>query len=344
MNRDSNYHRVGDWSAEVKYRVDSVRSVRMAMINLAYALAHEPGRRGYLLLVDAKITERRLREEWQNSESVLRGEILHRVTICLAHHGQYSGIPHDPPRELWPLFDEFLREASGGALRPSGKTDYAFVVQKVLLHHWLLSGEPVTAEWLARAAGCSYLTVSRVIKRLGSLVERTSDRRITLRFFPREQFARLIAIQEKARSTVRFADRSGQPRALDANLGRLHRMNLAHVAVGGVPAAKHYLPELDLVGTPRLDVSVHCHERPFDLAFVRELDPALKREDDPLRPAHLAVHAVRHADPLFTAREGGLWWADPLECLFDLNEAHLDLQAEQLLDALKKKVLSPHAG
>ena len=101
--------------------------------------------------------------------------------------------------------------------------------------------------------------------------------------------------------------------------------------------AKHYDPELDIVGAPRLDLSLHSPGRKLDLDFIKRLDPALKQVADPLAPASVAVHAVRHADPLFTPREGGLTWADPVECLFDLHEVRLDIQAAQFLEALQRQ-------
>ena len=73
----------------------------------------------------------------------------------------------------------------------------------------------------------------------------------------------------------------------------------------------------------------------MNLDFMKALDPALKPVTDPLQPATLVIHAVRHADPLFAPREGGLAWSDPVECLLDLHEAKLDMQAGQFSDYLK---------
>jgi len=88
---------------------------------------------------------------------------------------------------------------------------------------------------------------------------------------------------------------------------------------------------------PRLDVSLHSPGKRLDLEFIGRLDPALKRVEDPCAPANVVVHAVRHADPQSTPRKDGLAWADPLECLFDLYEARLDMQAGQFLEALQRQ-------
>jgi hypothetical protein len=46
---------------------------------------------------------------------------------------------------------------------------------------------------------------------------------------------------------------------------------------------------------------------------------------------------MRQADAQFIPRDGGLAWADPVECLFDLHEARLEMQAAQFLEALQRK-------
>ena len=102
-----------------------------------------------------------------------------------------------------------------------------------------------------------------------------------------------------------------------------------------MPGAKHHYPNLDLVGTPRLDLSLHSPGKRMNLDFLENLDPALKRVEDPRAPANVVVHAVHQADAQFSPRAGGLAWADPLECLFDLYDARLEMQATQFLEALQ---------
>jgi hypothetical protein len=108
----------------------------------------------------------------------------------------------------------------------------------------------------------------------------------------------------------------------------LHRPDLA---VGGVWGAKHYHPDLDLVGSPRLDISLHCPAKGVDLSFVERLDPALEKTTRRDESAALAVHIVRRAVSFFHPGEGGIVWADPVECLLDLHEARLESQAREFL-------------
>lgn len=323
---------VGDALIEVKFGVDALRTLRTSLMQVAYPVGEDPAARGYVVLVDSSISEERLRHEWDRAAAVLRPDVLHRLTICLQNSDRMVGIPSDPDAETQGILAEVAQAEQGR--KHTTRTDYSFVIQKLLLHRWLTNPEPVTSEWLGRTAGCSYPSVARALSSLGSLVERTSGRRVTLRWFPADDFARLAATANRARSTVRFADRSGQSRSAEYHLHRLDRLNPPGLALGGVLGAKHYDPDLDLVGAPRLDLSLHCPGKKLNLDFIKRLDPALKQVDDPLAPANVVVHAVRHADPLFTPRDGGLAWPDPVECLFDLHEARLDQQASQFLETL----------
>jgi hypothetical protein len=334
--------RVGNAFIDVKFRVDALRTIRASLMQVAYAVGASPHHQGYVVLVDAPITAESLREEWKRTATILRDDVLRRLTLCLQHEGRFIGIPRDPDANMQRVLAEVVGKERAQA--NTTRTDYSFVILKLLLHHWLMGGEPVTAEWLARTAGCSYPAVARALRGLGSLLERRSDRRVALRWFPKEEFARLLANSDRARSTVRFADQSPQPRSVESHLRRLQKLRPTGLALGGVLGAKHYFPELDLVGVPRLDLSLHCPRRRMNLDFVAKLDPALKQISDPLQPAALVVHAVRHADSLFTPRPEGLAWADPVECLLDLYEARLEPQASQFLEALqrqRKKKIGP---
>lgn len=328
---------VGQRLVEVKIGVAGLRNVRLGLMQLAYALTERPGFEGYLILSDVEVTWERLEIEWQKATAVLRHEPLARMVLCIEAKGQIRGIPRTPD----PMTQRILLDAleAQRAKHPPRQTrsDASFVVLKVLLHHWLTNGEFVTANWLARTAGYSYPTVANVLNRLGSLVERSSNRRLRLRWFPPEEWGRLISLSDHARSTLRFADRSGQPRSPEAHLVRLEKINPPGVAVGGVFGAKHYLPDLDIVGTSRLDISAWSHNLHTNSELVRRLDPALQPVHDPREPASVVIHTVYHADPLFESRAGGLHWADPVECALDLHDARLDQQGGQFLHALMQR-------
>jgi hypothetical protein len=326
----------GDTMVEVKIAVTDLRAVRIGLMQLAYGMARQPSSRGLLVLADVSVPSDRLREEWQRTMAILRPDLNERISLCILEGNRFVGLPRDPDAKMQKiLFKVVADERSHGRSRPS-RGDASFVVLKILVHHWLTDGRPVTTDWLGRTAGYSYPTVAGALAGLGSLIERQSNRRLRLRYFPREQFARFAALADRARETVRFADRSPQPRTPEMHVRRLEKLNPRNVAIGGVLGAAHYFPKLDLVGVPRLDLSEHGSGRRLDLGFIEKLDPALKRVNDPLEPATVVVHQLRHATSLFESREGGLHWADPVECLLDLHEARLDAQATQFLKALER--------
>ncbi|MEI8064759.1 MAG: hypothetical protein WCH84_11930, partial [Verrucomicrobiota bacterium] len=246
--------RVGNALVEVKFGVDALRTLRTSLMQVAYPVGEDPASRGYVVLADSPITMERLRDEWQRAATFLRDDVLRRLTICLQREDRIMGIPHDPDAATQRMLLEVIEAERGKT--STARTDYSFVILKLLIHCWLTTGEPVSADWLARTAGCSYPAVARALRSLGSLLERRSGRSVVLRWFPKEEFARLLAIADRARSTVRFADRSGQPRSTESHLRRLEKLNPPGLAIGGVLGAKHHFSDLDLVGTPRLDLSL----------------------------------------------------------------------------------------
>ncbi len=329
-------HPSGHAVAEVKFSVDAIRTVWAALLDLAFALGQYPEAHGFLVLVDPTVTLHRLREDWRSIHSVIRSDMLARITICVVTEGEsFECFPQDPSAEWRTWLAEVVRGERAAMARHRGRPDFAFVLQKLLLYQSLVLRKPVTVSWLSQTAGCSYPTVAKALDGLGSLVERTSDRHVCLRFLPDQDLTSLLGRAEKARSTVRYADRSGQPRSPEMHLSRLEKLGVQGLGVGGAFAARHYLPTLDLIGSPRLDLSVHDLSEAADARFINQLDPALEPEYDRRKPANVVVHFIRHADPLLAPREQGLLWVDPIECLFDLHEAHLEAQATEFMNALR---------
>ena len=155
-----------------------------------------------------------------------------------------------------------------------------------------------------------------------------------LKSFPRGEWARLLAVSDQVRSTACFVDTSGQPRSLERLMRQLQELKRADIAVGGVYGAKHYHPELDLVGSPRLDLTMHCPHEMRDLSFVKRLDPGLETIEGPGKPARLVVHVLRRKESFFKRGADGSLLADPVECLLDLHEARLEPQALEFLNML----------
>jgi len=75
--------RVGNALIEVKFGVDSLRTIRTSLMQVAYPLSEDPGFEGYVVLVDSPITMERVRDEWQRATTILRDDVIRRLTICL---------------------------------------------------------------------------------------------------------------------------------------------------------------------------------------------------------------------------------------------------------------------
>jgi hypothetical protein len=332
------YEPDGQWQdvgVEVKFQTHGFRDLRASLLQRAYWLTSNPKSRGVLVLVGSRITEEGLQEEWRLAEKVLHPDVVNRLTVAVGRDKQYIGLPSDLGDDFCTWLDQLILEQSH-----KGKPrDSFYAIFQILLHQWLLAQGPTTSAWLMETAGCSYPTVRDALRRLDHYLLRHSDRRVELRYFPKDEWARLLAVSDHVRSTARLADRSGQPRSPESHIRRLEKLNISNLAVGGVIGTKHYYPNLDLVGTPRLDLSLHCPGRNLDLSFIEKLDPALKKVEDPLQPVTVAVHAVRRKDSFFEPGAGALSWADPVECLLDLHEARLESQAVDFLRALESRRL-----
>jgi hypothetical protein len=310
------------------------RRLRTALIEMARVATADNVRRVILVLEEPTITESRLHEEWKGAASVLRPELFARLSVAIRQSGKWTGIPVPPaPGELSVLDEILLHELSRRPAMASRSSEAHHEILRILIHQWLLGKGPIAVSSLMEISGTSHPTVSRSLERFDHYLKRHSDRSVELRSFPREEWARLLAVSDEVRGTVRFADRSGQARSPDSLLRRLRQLQHQDIAVGGVLGAKHYQPSFDLIGNPRLDLSLHSGRKPADLSFVERLDPGLektvRRDESPT----LVIHTIRRAESLFQPGEDGLPWADPVECLLDLHEAHLESQALEFLNS-----------
>lgn len=333
---------VGDALVEVKIGLDSRRTLSGALMKMAYLLGEKPSFRGFLVLVDSAITLTRLREEWARAALVLRPEIQQRLHICLYQPDTIQGVPTEPDAEMQRIIREVVSRVCGVAssLHHPRSAKPFYDILRILINQWIKRAGPLTSRWLGEAAGCTYPTVASSLEKLEKYLIRHSDRRVELKAFPRDEWFRLVANADKVRQTLRFADHSGQPRSVDSLVSRLQKLHLEGVAVAGVLGARRLHPGLDLIGTPRLDLTLHCRARQPDIGFLRQLDPALKPAGSE-EPARLVIHLLRYPHRFSETDADGILWADPVECLLDLHEMRLESQALEFLQALTPKAVTP---
>jgi hypothetical protein len=319
---------------EVLVETKDARRLRTALMEMARVANADKVRRMLLVLEEPTITESRLHEEWKGAASVLRPELFARLSMAIRQSGKWTGIPVAPaPGELSLLDEILLHELSRRPASASRSSEAHHEILRILIHQWLLGKGPITVSSLMKISGTSHPTVQRSLERFDHYLKRHSDRSVELRSFPREEWARLLAVSDEVRGTVRFADRSGQARSPESLLRRLRQLQRQDIAVGGVLGAKYYQPLLDLVGNPRLDISIHSGRKTADLSFVERLDPGLEKTVRRDESPNLVIHTIRRAESLFQPGEDGLPWADPVECLLDLHAARLESQALEFLNS-----------
>jgi hypothetical protein len=330
--------RLGDTLVEVRADLHSFRNLRAALLQLAYRLSAATGDRGVLVLVDPRITEAALKKEWGLIERTLHPAILRRLALAVRRDSQVAAIAGTLDPALAKRLLSSVDEEAGSRPYRAPQSSSPDAVLQVLLAQWFLRKGPMTTRWIMRAAGCSYPTAASALRRLGHVIRRYPDRRFQLWGFPAEEWQRVVANRERAHPTLHYADRSGQPRGAESLLRRARKLGRGDLAVGGVIAARHYYPDLDLRGTPRLDLTLHCPDGRANLAFVEQIDPALERTAGKDEHAALAIHVLRRQASLFEPSAEGLPWADPASTLLDLHDARLEQQAKGLLEHLVASV------
>lgn len=322
------------WILERKTALRSTATLRDAILSLAQQSVQEPGVDVVLQLVRPAISDETLRHQWGTALAALRDEVAARMCLLVerAPEGWSAGNP------LNDRIREEIRESTVDDVRRAPdrapRRDLDAQIVLVLLERLLRGMEPARIEWIRETVGCSYPTVNKALERLRPYLLRTSSRSAGLMRFPYPEWHLLALRSERIRSTHAYADRSGKPRSASALLERLRRMDRPDIGIGGAEGARHYDPRLNLIGLPRLDVSLHCPDEWPDVEFVRQLDPGLKPVADATEPASLVVHLVRRSDPLFEKDAEGRVWAGPAECLWDLGEMRLDDQATWFISRL----------
>jgi hypothetical protein len=328
---------------QIKTNLRSISALRAELISLALLLQANPEAKATLVLIDPQISSQRLELEFEAIRRSLHPGIAERLDLAFFRDETWKGLPKPPSKALLKRVSGMQAIPRGHGLR-LGRPDHIAEVTKLLILHRLRKPDNITRDGegfvtrteLMRTIGCSYPTVAGALKRLGRSITQRSDRSVALNRFPEKTWAEIVLASERSRHTLRFADRSGQVRSPSSLLRRLNDLDTPPLGLAGTLGARHWYPDLDLHGDPRLDISMHCPGDHMDLNFVEKLDPALKREEDTTAPASLVIHAIRRKEPYFTQSDEGLSIADPVECMLDLHELRLEPQADSLYRFLER--------
>ena len=334
---------------DVKERPQGLRGLYAGVMQLALAVEKEPSLKWACLVVNtAGLSLDRIGSEWKNILQLFRDDISRRLAlVALGVQNSWTEPPHEP--FINQIRSAFLRSAHRAAqervvrTRPVAGQRY-FEIVKVLLNRWLRNEGLISIGQLAKEVGCTYPTIRVALRRLESkkCLNRQSGRLVQLTRFPQEPWREMVALAPSMRRSLRFVDKSGEKPNPNRLLDRLKKMNPKRVALGGVVAARHWNPEFDLHGTPRLDLVVHAPNGAADLRFLNRLDPALKQTDDPDDSPAIVIHPLIRSAAMFTeSKPNELAIADPVETVLDLQELGLAQQANQLLAHFRKEIRQP---
>lgn len=315
-----------------------IRELRSRLAGLGTHLArnHRVAEACLLLRVE-RLTEERLRNEWNDLIAILRPAIARRLALIAVGPDLQVCLPKRTP-ELGALADA-AGEILEPPVRPGGSTlpKYYDILQ-VLLIRWLLGQGPISRKELGEVTGCTYPTIAKAVRRLPQHVLRLhSNRSLDFTDFPLRAWDELRVRSGSERGTLWFMDGTGRDADPQWLLKRLQRMKPPHVALGGVLAGEHWDPHFNLIGIPRLDISIHAAHG-CDLSFLRALDPALQ----PARPGEvgpvLVIHPIRRPVSLFAEDpKGGLPFADPIETLLDVCEMRYAEQADEMVEHFRRQ-------
>lgn len=335
-----------DWLIEIRSG-SSLRDLRSTVLQMGYALlsSREPQLRGLIVLQDSRISASKVAQEREMMQRLFRPEVVQRIEFVRVDSSKDPG--------EWPLPAELrhadflallfglVEKGTAAAVRgytsaPGAGRDAVF---ERLIQTWLQHKPPESTTQIVSAAGVSYPTAAGVIKSLEQqdVIERGPGRAIQLKRFPWSEWRNWLARSSDTRKTVHYVSTTGLPRPYLQMVSRLQDMQRSDVAISGVLGAQHYVPEVNIVGTPRLDLVVAGQPGSFTDSDVRRLDASLDPRSSESRQSHVAVHFIgKRMDPGFEMSDGHQY-ASPGQCLADFYELGLDGQAQEIIQQLVER-------
>ena len=330
--------------ATVKHGLRGTRDLSALMFQLSRELNESEGIvRAYLVLKNPGMSLARQNAEWGAGLDLLRPALAGRLALIRIEETGTHVTPEGPETRaaaaaLYPLIGE--TRAQAGKHKSLGSPRSFFDVLKVLVHAWLLRDGPLSIREIEkRTMQMSYPTVAEAVRKLEERGEalRSRDRSVTLDGFPQKSWGELIANADSYRMTTRYADSSGRTPDPDHLVKVLKANPVRRVAIGGVAAARHLYPGLDLVGSPRLDLVSWTGDQPIPQEIARALDVALVPATSGSTVA-LAIHVLLRPDPRFSPDASSrIQFADPVETLLDLYDLRLVDQAESFVKHMRSK-------
>ncbi len=312
------------------------RDLHAAAVALAIHVSAAPGSAMVVLASRfPRMTRARILDEWRLLTAVLRPDVVAKLGL-MAFATDGSLVQPDDPwlmQNLQTVAAELPigRDAQRSEAQSVAWTSKTFSVWRTLLDAWLMAERSLQVAQLCERSGCSHPTVRAVVdsmKRNGEVrIER--DRSVSLTALPRQSLDEVVVNLERLRHTRRYVDATGLPGNPERLLRRLLARHPTGVMVGGVAAARHYMPAFDLNGLPRLDVSL----APSSTLLVADLDPALAIAGPAASPVLVVHQTVAATQSAFSEPT----YADASEVFLDLLELQLNEQAVDFAATLRRQ-------
>lgn len=304
-------------------RLRNTRDLRAEVVSLAAELVgtRTPGR---LTIRDSAISASTVRGEWDRLLRALDPGIRSRMRLDIerssTHYDAKHAIPIDRP-------------------------NYRFEVLRLLLGAGLIPAGADSLKGLLARIGASQTPIREAIielKRAGVVNAAGRSLKVSPEDLSQELLARVGALPR----TLRFRyERGAQIKPPAALLERalpllqdVSRGGWEQIALSGAAVAHADVPQLDLMGIPRLDLvaQVPRDAKDFDGSLLRQLDDGLELEPSVLAPAPVVVTLVRADTPFFrVASLGNARCAFPADVFFSLLDMGLRDQALQYARVLR---------
>lgn len=152
-------------------RPHAVRDLRAALMELAGWLADHPEHRGFLLLLDNRLSAQRLEEEASSAGKALKPAVYERLRILeLPEHDSLraalreAGLSEEEVNGLdQALPGNFTKKSATRSPRPAAQD----LVFEHLVNAYLLGTGPMTTKSIGAATGLTYPTVADALDKLG---------------------------------------------------------------------------------------------------------------------------------------------------------------------------------
>ncbi|MGV8942082.1 MAG: hypothetical protein ACOH1P_11205 [Lysobacter sp.] len=300
----------------------STRDLRAEVLDLAVLALVNPGP-AQLNVKAPAISPETVRAEWERVLPALAPAVRGRLQLVI----------------------EAVRQRGEGLLVPLGRPNYRHEVLRLLIGA-SVGGDALpkaagkiesisgTQPGLIEAIGASQTPIRKALAALRDAGIIESLRRLGLS--PEELSLETLGRVGALPKTLRFRfERGAQIKPPPALLARAQKLlrtggptSWAVLSLSGTPVAQRDVPELDLIGTPRLDLVAQLGRQctTFDADLLRLLDDGLELEPNVLASAPVVVTIVR-ADASFTRQAAGVRCAYPMDVLLALLDLGLREQA-----------------